>query len=252
MTARRALPAVIAVCLALLGAISATAQEAESREPTLLGRGGAVFQRNCAGCHGTDGAGRAGTGDRAGPPIDEVEVAYVDLTLRTGRMPIADPGLGVRVDKLLAEDREAVVAWMQDRFDLPGELPQLRTGRANRGQEPYVRFCAACHGAGGGGGVAGGGTFVPVVRGLDAVTITEAVRVGPFQMPAFPEAVIDQQTVADIAAYLEEADQAPRTLLGLRELHAGGTGLFVLLLAGIVVLLLRLVARPTDDGEAPQ
>lgn len=214
-------------------------------------RGGVVFHASCAACHGTSGEGGAGSGIAAGPAIDDLPVAAIDLVLRTGRMPIARPELGVLEDHLDDADREAVVAFMQDRFDLPGAVPRPGVGDASRGLDPFVRHCAACHGAAGAGGVAGGGTFVPAIAGRDPVTIVAALRVGPFEMPAFNEALIDDRTAADIAAYLEEADQAPRTFLGLRELDPVGVAGAATVLVAVAAALLGALARRRTPGEEP-
>lgn len=212
-------------------------------------RGHAVFQASCAACHGSLAQGRDGAGVAAGPALQDVPVAYVDLVLRTGRMPIAAPELGVRADHLDDADRGALVAWMRQRFELPGDIPAPGTGDAARGLAPFVRHCASCHGGGGVGGVAGGGTFVPAITGSDPVTVVEALRVGPFEMPAFSEAVIDDRAAADIAAYLHEADAAPRTLLGLEAIDPVGTAVASAVLLGVAVGLVRHVARRSGEGE---
>lgn len=222
---------------------------AEAATEDELARGAALFQRDCAACHGTRAQGRPGDTPSAGPPIDEVSVVLVDVMLRTGRMPIPAMELGVRTDRLAPEDREALVAWMHEHFDLPGELPTPGQGQASRGLDPFVEHCAACHGAGGDGGVAGGGTTVPAIRGADPMTIAEAVRVGPVEMPAFSEALVDDATLDDIIAYLQAADSGPRSLLGIRSVDEVATAAAVLVLLAATVALVHHVARGTDDGE---
>lgn len=179
--------------------------------------GGAVFQRYCAACHGSDGNGLPGTGVTAGPPIDDVDVAFVDLVLRTGRMPIRHRPAGIIEERLTDEQRESVVVWMQQRFDLPGRIPEVGTGDPGRGQEAFVANCAACHGTAATGGVTGDGAIAPSLHGLDPVALTEAARVGPFAMPRISEAVLDDEAVADIAAYVQHASSTSTTPLGLSE-----------------------------------
>lgn len=249
----RALVAVIAACVGLAGAASgATGGEAPPAEPwedPEVRRGGAVFQATCAACHGTRAEGGRAPGRTGGPALTELPLPYVDLVLRTGRMPIAAPEVGVLTEELDDDDRAALVAWMRARFDLPGDLPDPGAGDAAAGLGPFVRHCAACHGAGGGGGVAGGGTVVPRVRGLDPVTIVEATRVGPFEMPAFSEEIIDDETLEDIAAYLVAADDAPWTFLGLREVDQVGAAVAGAVLLLAAVGLLRAVSRPRPERE---
>lgn len=198
-------------------------------------------------------AGMPGTGVAAGPPVNGVDVAYVDLTLRTGRMPIIEPSVGIVEDPAIqGADREALVAWMADRFDLPGALPAVGEGDAGRGQELYATYCMQCHGADGAGGVAAEGTLVRPVEGVDPVAVVEAIRVGPFQMPRFDEQVLSDEASADIAAYVQHLSDAPTTPLGLGELNrvtmAGLAGALVLALLGVVFL----VARPVRLGPPPR
>lgn len=235
----------------LRGGDAALAQAGEPSDE-MLDRGATVFQRTCAACHGMQAGGQPAAGDDAGPAIGDVDVARIDLVLRTGRMPIPSPRLGVRADHLDDADREAVVAWMRDRFELPGELPEPGVGQASRGLAPFVRNCAGCHGTGGSGGVAGGGTFVPSIRGHDPVAIAEATRVGPFEMPPFSDTLIDDGELADIISYLDEADTAPRTFLGLREVDAVGVAFAVVVLVAAAIGVLHLVSdRPGPDGDEP-
>lgn len=229
-----------------IGAIAALGAEEPAED--LLVRGGELYQANCAACHGTVGQGGPGPGVLAGPPVNNVDIAYVDMTLRTGRMPIPEPSVGVRKDRFTEEEREATVAWMRDRFDLPGEIPTVGIGDASRGQELYVRNCAACHGAAGDGGIAGAAVRVPPLSGLDDIAIAEATRVGPFEMPAFDEAVLDDQAIDDIVAYLNVVDATPRTAVGVKELDQIAQALFaagLALAAGVVTLAVARARRWT-------
>lgn len=212
-------------------------------QPDTLRHGAAVYQATCAACHGTRAEGRDGEGVTAGPALDEVDVAYVDLTMRTGRMPIPEPAVGVHREQLDDDEREAVVAYLVDRYELPGEIPEVGPGQAARGQQVYVRNCAACHGAAGDGGISGGDVHVPALGGLDGVAIVEATRVGPFQMPAFDRATIDDREIDDVVAYLELVEQTPRTALGIKELDQIGEGLFAVGLALVAAVVVHVAAR---------
>ncbi|MFA9432985.1 c-type cytochrome [Egicoccus sp. AB-alg2] len=240
--------AAIVVGAALFGG-SAGAQTDEptrNQQADVLARGAGLFQAHCAACHGTRGEGGPGPGDLAGPPIDEVDVNFVDLTLRTGRMPIPAPSHGIRITDYDDAQREAVVAFMRERFDLPGELPTVGEGDASRGQELYVRNCAACHAAAASGGISGAAVQVPPLTGLDPIAIHQGTRVGPFEMPAFEQAVLDDQAIADMVAYLAVVDEAPRTAGGLQELDAISSALLMLALtlaAGLVVLVVARARR---------
>jgi ubiquinol-cytochrome c reductase cytochrome c subunit len=242
----------LAGVLALLLPGSSQAQPADVDEDTVQ-LGGELFQANCAACHGPTGQGGPGTaGDLTlGPPIHETDINYSDMTMRTGRMPIADREAGVYIEEFDDEQREAVVAWMLERLEVPGEPYEVLDGDPGRGQELYARNCVACHGAGGAGGISGAGVTVPPVSGLDPVATFQGTRVGPFEMPAFSEQILDDQQVSDIAAYLEAAEDAPSTLLGIHEVDEITGALFaaaLALAAGLVLLVTDRARRLSRLG----
>jgi ubiquinol-cytochrome c reductase cytochrome c subunit len=216
---------------------------ADEVDPDLYVRGGEVFQANCAACHGTQGEGGPGPGVLDGPPIVGLDLSYVDMTVRTGRMPIPEPAVGVRTDRLGEDDREALAVYVAERFDLPGEIPTVGPGDASRGQELFVRNCAACHGAAGDGGVSGGATRVPRVVGLDPIAIAQATRVGPFEMPAFEPAVLDDGDIDDLVSYVELVGETPRTAAGVREVDQISAALFAVGLSLGAAVVMLIVAR---------
>lgn len=236
-------PLVAAVWLLGAGGGSSEAQELDQ---DLYVRGGEVFQANCAACHGTQGEGGLGEGVLGGPPIVGLELSYVDMTVRTGRMPIPAPSVGIRTDQLGEDDREALAVYAAERFELTGEIPTVEPGDASRGQELFVRNCAACHGAAGDGGVSGGATRVPPVVGLDGIAIAQATRVGPFEMPAFEPAVLDDGDIDDLVSYMELVADTPRTAVGVREVDQIGAAMFAVGLAlgaGVVMLIVARARR---------
>lgn len=202
-------------------------------DPSVIRHGGQLYQRYCAVCHGTDGSGVAGVA----PTIQGFSVAAIDLTMRTGRMPLADPLRGVRERTLTDGEREAVVAYLRELLGLEGELPEPPPGQAARGRAVYAIHCAQCHGASGRGGVAGDGIKIPELVGLDPVTIAAATREGPFQMPRFGPRVVSDQQVGDIAAFLDEDIHQPTSPLGLAELSKFEVVGFATLLAVALVLV---------------
>lgn len=215
----------------------------QGSEAGVVDRGGEIYQAECAACHGTRGEGGSGTGVSAGPPLSGIELPYIDMTVRTGRMPIHEPRLGVYSKKLADDEREALIAYASEFLDTTGEIPSVADGDASRGQEMYVRNCAACHGAAADGGISGGSVVVPPLLEVDGVAIAEAARVGPFEMPAFDPAVLSDEDLADIVDYLDEVKSAPRSVVGLHEVDAATGGLLAIGLAAIASVVLFLVAR---------
>lgn len=213
--------------------------------------GATIYASQCAQCHGADGNGGLIEGtDEPAPAlagVDRVTVPYVDLVLRTGRMPPpGDPfdNRARQVD-LNDEERQALVAYVQEAFGIPGAVPEVRSGDAATGREVFAANCAQCHGSAGAGGVAGAGAWTPQVSDYGPVVLAEAVRVGPFEMPAFGPEVVSDAEIGDIAAFLAAVREEPQTPLGLVELNPVFAAAGVALLsAAVVASLLWIAGRP--------
>lgn len=221
-----AVAAVVGACVVWQprAAPAETADEAKAD----LALGGELYAFWCVHCHGSRGQGVPGEGVRAGPPINDTDVAYHDLVLRTGRMPIVEPRVGIVSDPGFGDaERVSLVTWMAESFDLPGSVPQVGRGDPASGAELYATHCAACHGGGGVGGVAGGGNPVREVKGLDPEAIVAAMRVGPFSMPRFSDDLLSDDDAADVAAFVSAMSEDSRTPLGFRELNRVSVGALV-------------------------
>jgi ubiquinol-cytochrome c reductase cytochrome c subunit len=241
-----------AACVALVWQSSAAPAQPEPAGDVDLALGGELYSAWCVHCHGSAGQGVVGEGVQAGPAVDDVDVRYHDLLLRTGRMPIVDPRVGIIVDPGFSDtERESLVAWMADAFDLPGELPTLTgTGDVANGGDLYAMHCAACHGGGGVGGVSGGGATVRKVQDVEPEAIVEAIRVGPFAMPRFSEAVIDDGEAEDIAAFVTAMSEDYRTPLRFREPHRVTMAAMVLpLLVAVVGCVFMAAHAGTKRGR---
>jgi ubiquinol-cytochrome c reductase cytochrome c subunit len=213
----------------------------------------AIYANQCATCHGSDGGGGTipGTTDEA-PPLagnPGVTVAYLDLTLRVGRMPPPrnNPYDNRARNVLYSEDqRRALVTYLAGQFDLEGEIPEPPAGEASRGRAIYAANCAQCHGSTGAGGVAGAGAWTPPVVNRDATAIAEAIRVGPFEMPRFGEDQISDQEIGDVAAFLHFVGEEQGTPLGLVELNPVYASGFAFLFAVVILFsALWIAGRPT-------
>ncbi|HUG83079.1 MAG TPA: cytochrome c, partial [Euzebya sp.] len=201
--------------------------------------------------------------DRTGPALSgrpEITASYIDLVLRTGRMPPAADPYDNQPRQVAFDEpqRLAIVAYVTQEFDLTNDLADvtgLPEGDAGAGQAVYAANCAACHGSTGAGGVAGGGAWTPAVNAYDTTTITEAIRVGPFQMPAFGEDIISDQDAADVGAFVEEVRSESGTPLGLVELNPVFASGFVALFAVVMILSLFWISSkptwfPDPDSDA--
>jgi len=150
------------------------------------------------------------------------------------------------------EERVALVTYLDEQFDLEGEIPEVPEGEPARGRAVFAANCAQCHGSTGAGGVAGAGAWTPPVTDYDAVTIAEAIRVGPFEMPRFGQEQISDQEVGDVAAFLEHVGAESGTPLGLLELNPVYASGFAFLFAVLILIsALWIAGRPTHFPDSP-
>lgn len=221
-----------------------------------------LYANHCATCHGASGAGGVIPGtDDAVPPLvgnPDVTVPALDLTLRVGRMPPPenDPYDNRARTVLLDErERDLMVRYLADAFDIEGTVPAPPEGDVRRGREVFATNCAQCHGSTGAGGVAGGGAWTPPVIDRDAVAIAEAIRVGPFEMPAFAPEQISDAEIGDVVAFVDFVAQEQGTPLGLTELNPVYASGFAFVFAVIVLLsALWIAGKPShfpDPAESP-
>jgi quinol---cytochrome-c reductase cytochrome c subunit len=205
-----------------------------------------LYLQNCASCHGPGGEGTA-----LGPSLAGVGRASVDFYLRTGRMPLGEPGQQPRRQKPRFDDAQirALVDYVGSWGTGP-DIPEVGTsGDVRRGWELYTANCAACHAATGAGNAVGGG-FVAV--GLGQATdleIAEAMLAGPGVMPKFSLSQDDRDAIIAYVRYL-------RTLPAPGGAPIGGFGPvaegFVAVAIGLtgVVLLVRFVGRRSHERES--
>lgn len=101
-------------------------------------------------------------------------------------------------------------------------LAQDTTPSAERGLETFMRVgCYQCHGTQGQG--SGSGTAL-IPDPLPAEAIANFIRHSPGRMPPYPETVLSDAEIADIAAYLETvpAPPTPDGLPALKDLSPSG------------------------------
>lgn len=251
------LVALVAIGVALASAPDADAQSGPSTVSEGAERGALLYSQQCAQCHGAGGTGGATSGMQQwggeAPALvpgenPNVTAAYLDLVMATGRMPpAASPYDNRKRAVVFSEDeRHDLITYMQQEFGVEGELPQIAEGNAAAGQEVWSQNCTHCHGATGSGGVAGAGAWTPQVSGRTPEEIAEAVRVGPFNMPAFNRDQITDRQIGDVVAFMELVQEEPRTpLTNLLELNPVFASGFVFLLAiALLVALRQIGAKP--------
>jgi ubiquinol-cytochrome c reductase cytochrome c subunit len=204
-----------------------------------------LYLQNCASCHGPQGEGTA-----VGPSLIGAGRASVDFYLRTGRMPLGEPGQQPLRQKPVFDEAQiqALVEYVGSWGNGP-DIPDVSTtGDVSRGWELYTANCAACHAATGAGNAVGGG-FVAV--GLGEATdreIGEAMVVSPGVMPKFSFDPSDRDALVAYIRYLRSAPAPGGAPIGGFGPVAEG---FVAVAVGLtgVLLLVRFVGRRSHVGE---
>jgi len=221
------------VLLALVLALPATA----AAEPN----GRQLFVDGCASCHGFDARGVPGVG----PDLHGAGAAAADFYLSTGRMPL-DVATGEQpLRGRPAYPPDEIRALVRYVGSLGGpKIPQVqpKRGDLSEGQHAFASYCAGCHQILGQGGVVTG-AVPPALTETSPTQLAEAVRVGPYLMPAFDERQIDRRTLDSIALYVQEVIQDPPDRGGWPIGHIGPIpeGMVAWLLAGGVLLLVARV-----------
>jgi ubiquinol-cytochrome c reductase cytochrome c subunit len=219
---------------------------------TLRELGGQLFAANCAICHGSNGEGvpadaeqRGGPVEQgAGPPLRDAGALAADFYLRTGYMPLGDPGDEPVRSRVRLREREVhalvdYVASLGGGPPVPDVDPDA--GSVSEGLELFTGHCAGCHQVVGEGGVVTSVRVPPLDRATP-VQIAEAVRIGPYVMPAFSQQDIDDDELNSIVAYLEYAKQ-PRDAGGWGIGHLGPfpEGMVTWLLAAVALVVVCIV-----------
>lgn len=207
--------------------------------------GTALFQSQCASCHGPQGQGTA-----YGPSLVGAGAAGADFYLRTGRMPLSAPGQPVvRREPVLTDAQiQELIGVVASLGDGP-EIPKVTSGGdVSDGSRLYIANCAACHGATGSGNAIGGGNLAANLHQATSTQVVEAMRIGPGAMPKF---AFTHDQEASIAAYVQFLqDQSSPGGLAIGGLGAVAEG-FVAIGIGLVLFVLAtmFVGRRSHEGQ---
>jgi cytochrome c oxidase cbb3-type subunit 3 len=183
-----------------------------------------LYGANCAGCHGTDGAGGAALA-LANPVylaiVDDATLrSVISNGIRGSSMPAFAQSAG---GMLTAKQVDLIVSGIRERWSKPDELqgamppPYASTGAGDtaRGAQAYATYCQSCHGAGGRGGEKASsivdGSFLGLMSDQEIRTIVIAGRPelgAPDWRSDAPGKPMSAQDVSDVVAWL--ASQRPR------------------------------------------
>ncbi|MDQ6746059.1 MAG: cytochrome c, partial [Actinomycetota bacterium] len=212
----------------------------------LQAQGYNLYQEGCASCHGISLRGRPGVA----PALIGVGPGPVDFYLTTGRMPLENPHEEPQRGQALytRPQIDALIAYIA-RFGGPA-APTADPARGDlaTGLHAYTLHCAGCHQS-----VARGGlTLHAVVPNLLHSTpqqVAEAVRMGPYLMPRFDTAQIDQHELDSLARYViwtrRPQNDGGWGIYNLGPIPEGMVAWFLGLAA--LVLVCRLIGERLDE-----
>ncbi len=226
--------ALAASCLLLAGSAGATAIGKGTPTGKLAAKGYHLYGEYCLGCHGPNAAGRTSAPSYAtgygplraqtrqrgiAPSLQGVGALAADFYLRTGYMPLHQIGEQPRRHwQVLGEPSiKALVAYVASFGGPKIPKPQPWRGGLSQGQNLFTEHCAGCHQVMAQGGYVTNAIAEPLRRaGIDATTIAEAVRVGPYVMPKFTYKDLSERQLDSIIRYV---------LWAQHPAHPGGWGI---------------------------
>lgn len=181
----------------------------------LIPLGEALYQQNCASCHGVRANGVPAEGTPgAYPNLRGLGPATIDFWVSSGRMPAADPRQVQALRKnprLTKVQALAVAAWVNSLAPATPFIPVVHDVKKSDVAEGFSLFalnCAACHTITGGGDALASNTYAPSLRNIPATQVAEAIRTGPGNMPRFTGNLTDQQ-VRSVVGYVTIHIQHP-------------------------------------------
>jgi ubiquinol-cytochrome c reductase cytochrome c subunit len=197
----------------------------------VVAAGKTLFVENCASCHEPDavGSGRA-------PNLRGVGAATVDLWLRSGWMPLAEPGAQpeTKPPRFTSAEIGQIVAYVTSLAPGGVPIPEVNpsAGSVQVGFDLFALNCAGCHTITGAGDALANGIKAPSLHGVNAVQIAEAIETGPGNMPRFSKYQFSPAEVNSLVAYILHYVQTPTSpggisLGGVGPVAEGFVGLFV-------------------------
>jgi len=212
----------------------------------LRAQGFTLYQGSCSSCHGIAAQGIPGVA----PSLRAVGAGPLDFYLSTGRMPLEQP----REEPMRSPPAftraqiDALIAFVSAFGGPPAPTANPSAGDLALGFHEFTLNCAGCHQI-----VARGGITVDAqVPDLEQTTpqqIAEAVRMGPYLMPHFDSAQIDQHDLDSIARYIvwtrHPADSGGWGIYNIGPIPEGIVAWFIGLAA--LVIVARLIGERMDE-----
>jgi quinol---cytochrome-c reductase cytochrome c subunit len=250
----------LVVVTLLYGAITRQgtgAQAALTTEQQDIANGKALFDVNCATCHGFGAVGNPGVA----PSLIGAGSAAVYFQMSTGRMPAKEAGAENVRGKVSFSDQEIldIAEYIQSIGGGP-QIPtaeQVSTEGADTalGQQLFSANCSQCHNAGMSGGALTYGKFAPALTQSTPTQIYTAMLTGPEAMPVFSDGAISPEAKRDIIAYIEATKTEPNPggfSLGRTGPVTEGLVIFLGGLGFLVLIAMWITAKRREPWDVAQ
>lgn len=238
---------------AYAGLDAATAEAADALAPAVadaasITAGEALFNANCATCHGLEAVGTDN-----GPSLIGVGAASVDFQVGTGRMPMQAqspqaPKKPLQFTQDQIDQMADYVASLAPGPAVPDEMWLQADGDAAHGAELFRINCAMCHNVAAAGGALTQGKLAPELQTVSAVHVYEAMITGPQNMPVFSDANLTPQDKADIITAIRWQTDVTGTIggYGLGSVGPVSEGLFIWVfgIGGAIAMTIWITSRP--------
>jgi ubiquinol-cytochrome c reductase cytochrome c subunit len=224
--------------LVLLAALAFAAPASANSPGVIHAQTGAeLYAANCARCHGPHGEGYVA------PRLQGVGARAADFYLRSGAMPLAAVGQQPEPSRVLFSERElrALIRYVAALGGPPVPTPHPERGSLSEGLKLFTHHCAGCHQVVARGGFVTGAR-VPPLQNATPRQIAEAVRIGPYLMPAFSGRTIPSRKLDSIIRYVEYTKHPDnRGGWSLGEIGPVPEGMVAWLVAAVVLVSTCLV-----------
>ena len=233
------------VAILVLGAMGVPSARAATGQGDAAA-GKQLFIEGCSSCHGLDAHGLPGLA----PSLVGAGGGAARFYLETGRMPLPAPDIPPVREKprYSASQIDDLVAYVASLGGPPAPRADPAHGDLALGLQAFTDHCAGCHQVVARGGVVVG-AVAPALTQATPDQIAEAVRVGPYLMPRFSEAVIDQHTLDSIVRYVDlTRNPDNRGGLGIHNIGPVPEGLVAWVVA---IAALLVLARLIGTGSPP-
>ena len=221
------LGAVVLFALGLGGCANAPGRPGSSEMPVIpseVSDFGALYQQNCAGCHGAAGKGGAAIALANPVYLAIADDAILHRATASGIPGTSMPAFAQSAGGMLTDKQvDVIVSGIRERWSKPdvfrGAAPppysSSEPGNSARGSEAYATYCSSCHGAAGRGGQKAksivDGSFLALVNDQELRTIVITGRPeldAPDWRDDLPGKPMSAQEVSDVVAWL--SSQRPK------------------------------------------